>query len=79
MDKLTASGMAERSEAAPVTSVNTSAYIELDTLTSDNHLLDSDLSIHSYNIQLQTMADRFPSLEDFSEGMSQTHLSLQRS
>src|ERR1700709_303715 len=71
MDKLTASDMAERSEPA-VTPVNTSAYTGLVTLISNNHLLDSDFSIHSYNEQLQTitMADRFPSLEDFSEGLS---------
>jgi hypothetical protein len=73
MDKLTAPGKAERpSEPAPATPVNTSAYTDLlSSLTStfDNHLLDSDLSIHSYNHKLESaMADRFPSLEDFSEG-----------
>jgi hypothetical protein len=73
MDKLTAPGMAERrSEPAPATPVNTSAYTGLDTLISpNNHLLDSDFSIHSYNeLQTTSMADRFPSLEDFSEGKS---------
>lgn len=75
MDELTASGKAEPASEPAATSVNTSAYTQLllDTLSSsfDNHLLDSDLSIHSYNSQIQTltsMADRFPSLEDFSEG-----------
>ncbi|KAJ5855988.1 Clathrin light chain [Penicillium soppii] len=74
MDKLTAPGMAERrSEPAPATPVNTSAYTGLDTLISpNNHLLDSDFSIHSYNeLQTTSMADRFPSLEDFSEGQTE--------
>ncbi|CAG8111042.1 unnamed protein product [Penicillium salamii] len=75
LGKLTAPGKAERSSEPAATPVNTSAYAQslLDTLISsfDNHLLDSDLSIHSYNSQIQSvnsMADRFPSLEDFSEG-----------
>jgi hypothetical protein len=37
-----------------------------------DHLLDSNVFIESYNSQVQpipSMADRFPSLEDFSEGM----------
>ncbi|KAJ5319271.1 Clathrin light chain [Penicillium brevicompactum] len=78
MDELTASGKAEPASEPAATSVNTSAYTQLllDTLSSsfDNHLLDSDLSIHSYNSQIQTltsMADRFPSLEDFSEGQTE--------
>lgn len=81
MDKLTAPGKAEPASEPAATSVNTSAYTQslLDTLISsfDNHLLDSDLSIHSYNNQLQSfssMADRFPSLDDFAEG-TLTHYS----
>lgn len=74
MEKLTAPGQAERPSEPAATPLNTSAYAQLlDTLRSsfDSHLLDSDLSIHSYNNQIQSasMADRFPSLEDFSEGM----------
>jgi len=70
MDKLTAPGLAERRSEPAATPVNTSAYGLHDTLiSSDNHLLDSDFSIHSYNqLQIISMADRFPSLEDFSEG-----------
>ena len=78
MDKLTAPEPAEQrgSEPAPATPVNTASYNyqlpgPLITPPRD-HLLDSNVFIESYNSQVQpipSMADRFPSLEDFSEGM----------
>lgn len=77
MDKLTAPATAEQWGAAPApgTPVNTSTSYysqQPDCLVSSScHLLDSDFFIQSYN-QLHhnlSMADRFPSLEDFSEGM----------
>lgn len=78
MDKLTAPELAEQrgSEPAPATPVNTTSsnYQLPDPLITSphDHLLDSNVFIESYNSQRQSipsMADRFPSLEDFSEGM----------
>ncbi|KAJ5189695.1 Clathrin light chain [Penicillium cf. griseofulvum] len=79
MDKLTAPEAAEQrgSELAPATPVNTTSYNyqRSDPLTSPNdHLLDSNFFIESHNSQrlsLPSMADRFPSLEDFSEGQTE--------
>ena len=78
MDKLTAPDPAEQraSEPAQATPVNTTSSISVlpGPLISSpyDHLLDSNVFIESYNSQIQSipsMADRFPSLEDFSEGM----------
>ncbi|KAJ5959184.1 Clathrin light chain [Penicillium vulpinum] len=80
MDKLTAPEAAEQrgSEPAPATPVNTTSYNHqlpgpLST-SPHNHLLDLNFFIESYNTQSQfipSMADRFPSLEDFSEGQTE--------
>lgn len=78
MDKLTAPEPAEQrgSEPAPATPVNTTSsnyQLPGPLITSPpDHLLDSNIFIGSYNSQKQSipsMADRFPSLEDFSEGI----------
>ncbi|CDM35493.1 hypothetical protein DTO013E5_8028 [Penicillium roqueforti] len=80
MDKLTAPDPAEQraSEPAQATPVNTTSYNYLlpGPLISSpyDHLLDSNVFIESYNSQIQSipsMADRFPSLEDFSEGQTE--------
>ncbi|KAJ5383424.1 Clathrin light chain [Penicillium concentricum] len=79
MDKLTAPEAAEQrgSEPAPATPVNTTSYDHHlpGLLTSPHdHLLDSNFFTQSYNSQKQfipSMADRFPSLEDFSEGQTE--------
>ncbi|CAI7598945.1 unnamed protein product [Penicillium discolor] len=80
MDKLTAPEPAEQrgSEPAPATPVNTTSsnyQLPGPLITSPpDHLLDSNVFIESYNSQKQSipsMADRFPSLEDFSEGQTE--------
>ncbi|KAJ5836043.1 Clathrin light chain [Penicillium robsamsonii] len=79
MDGLTAPEAAEQrgSEPAPAIPVNTTSYDHHlpGLLTSPHdHLLDSNFFIQSYNSQKQSipsMADRFPSLEDFSEGQTE--------
>ncbi|KAJ5772905.1 Clathrin light chain [Penicillium paradoxum] len=79
MDKLTAPATAEQrgAEPTPATPVNTSTSFNSQQpdclVSSSQHLLDSDIFIQSYN-QLHhnlSMADRFPSLEDFSEGQTE--------
>ncbi|KAJ5466947.1 Clathrin light chain [Penicillium sp. IBT 31633x] len=80
MDKLTAPATAEQrgSEPAPATPVNTCTFYNPqlpDYLVSSpcDHLLDSNFFVQSYNKlkHIPSMADRFPSLEDFSEGQTE--------
>ncbi|OQE47321.1 hypothetical protein PENCOP_c001G00115 [Penicillium coprophilum] len=79
MDKLTAPEAAEQrgSEPAPATPVNTTSYnhrLPSPSTSLHDHLLDSNFFIESYNRQrksIPSMADRFPSLDDFSEGQTE--------